>query len=184
MHKLWCGKVKPDIRPDTPKEQLKTKLQEAAGNGTIKKEVMLWELVELAENNAIDDAMERGVTPEELIRLIEAMANNRLYGRIQVQRGKEGRIIRMVGLKPLAKGWNVPTLICDATGDAELLKPIWPQLEEAEPHGWEQLPRPENVRIFQCVDRTISKYAVAVEGKNERSWRAKPRARGGCTRRC
>ena len=32
----------------------------------------------------------------------------------------------MVGLRELAKGWDVPTLICDATGDAELLRAIWP----------------------------------------------------------
>ena len=89
------------------------------------------------------------------------------YGRIQIHRGKEGRIIRMVGLKPLAKGWDVQTLICDATGDAELLKAVWPQLVEAEPLGWQQLPRPPNVRVFQCVDRAISKGAVAVEGKNQ-----------------
>jgi hypothetical protein len=60
----------------------------------------------------------------------------------------------------------VPTLITDATGDAELLRAVWPQLEETEPHGWEQLPRPPGVRTFQCVDRTISKWAVAVEGKH------------------
>ena len=88
----------------------------------------------------------------------------------------------MVGLNELAKGWNVPTLICDATGDAELLKAIWPQLEEAEPHGWEQLPRPQNVRVFQCVDRSISKWAVAVEGKNEKETGAQNRRRAAAVR--
>ena len=88
----------------------------------------------------------------------------------------------MVGLKQLAKGWDVQTLICDATGDAELLKAIWPQLEEAEPHGWEQLPRPQNVRVFQCVDRTISKWAVAVEGKNRKGDGAQDRRRAAAVR--
>ena len=59
------------------------------------------------------------------------------------------------------------TLICDATGDAELLRAIWPELETDESvQGWQQLPRPKSVRVFQCVDRSISKWAVAVEGKN------------------
>jgi hypothetical protein len=137
----WRGKIEPDIRPDMSREQLKHKLKEAAINATIKKEVTLWEL-------------------------IDAVGQHEIYGRIQVHRGTEGRHIHMMGLRRLAKGWDAPTLICDATGDAELLKAIWPQLEEAEPHGWEQLPRPPNVRIFQCVDRTISKWAVAVEGKH------------------
>ena len=88
----------------------------------------------------------------------------------------------MVGLKKLAKGWNVQTLICDATGDAELLKAIWPQLEEAEPHGWEQLPRPKSVRVFQCVNRTISKWAVAVEGKNQKELERQDRRRAAAVR--
>ena len=76
----------------------------------------------------------------------------------------------------------MPTLICDATGDAELLKAIWPQLEEPEPHGWEQLPRPQSVRVFQCVDRTISKWAVAVEGKTREGEGAQDRRRAAAVR--
>jgi hypothetical protein len=138
----WRGKIEPDIWPDMSREQLEIKLSEAAINATIKKEVTLWEL-------------------------IDAVGQHEIYGRIQVHRGTEGRHIHMMGLRRLAKGWDAPTLICDATGDAELLKPIWPQLEEAALHGWEQLPRPTNVRVFQCVNRTISKWAVAVEGKHQ-----------------
>jgi len=145
----WRAKVTPDIRPDMLEKQVKAKLKEAVVNGIIKTEATLW-------------------------KLIQAAHKHELYGRIQIYRVKDGRLdrmhVRMVGLHTLAdglpKGWDVPTLICDATGDAELLKAIWPQLAEAEPHGWEQLPRPANVRVFQCVDRAISKWAVAVEGKD------------------
>lgn len=87
-------------------------------------------------------------------------------GRVQLHRGKEGRLIRMVGLHGLTKGWNVPTLICDATGDPELLRAIWPDLE-CDVEEWQQLPRPDSVRVLQCVDRAVSKYAVAVEGDGE-----------------
>jgi hypothetical protein len=144
----WRGKAEPDIWPNMSKAQLKTKLQEAAINSTIKTEVRLWELIEVA-------------------------GNRDPYGRIQLHRDKDGRFVRMVGLRTLAKGWDVSTLICDATGDAELLKAIWPRLEEPEPHGWEQLPRPANVRVFQCVDRTISKWAVAIEGKDRKELKRK-----------
>jgi putative DNA primase/helicase len=73
----------------------------------------------------------------------------------------------MAGLRRLAAGWNdAPTLICDATGDPELLQAIWPKLE-CEVAQWEQLPRPDSVRVFQCVDKALSKYMVAVEGEGE-----------------
>ena len=75
----------------------------------------------------------------------------------------------MIGLETIAMGWNVPTLITDATGDATLLKAIWPQLEEPEPHGWQQLPRPENVRVFQLVDRTMAETGAG--GRGQRSER-------------
>jgi hypothetical protein len=137
----WRSKVTPDIWPNMSKEQLKARLQDAAINTTIKTEVRLWEL-------------------------IEAVRSHDPYGRLQLHRDKDGRFIRLVGLTSLAKGWDVPTLICDATGDAELYRAIWPHLEEPEPHGCDQLPRPPNVRVFQCVDRAISKWAVAIEGQN------------------
>ena len=39
--------------------------------------------------------------------------------------------------------------------------------------GWQQLPRPKSVRLLQCVDRSISKWAVAVEGKNQKEMERK-----------
>jgi hypothetical protein len=136
----WRAKVDPGIRPNMPWEQVKDKLEEAAINPQVKTEVTLWEL-------------------------IAAGAGNTICGRIAIEPGKDGRVVRMIGVRPLANGWDAPTLICDATGDAELLKPIWPQLKEPDPHGWKQLARPASVRLFQCVDRALSKWAVAVDGK-------------------
>lgn len=81
----------------------------------------------------------------------------------------------MVGLRAIAKGWRVQTLICDATGDADLLRAIWPQLETEEA-PWPQLARPDSVRMFQIVDRSISKWAVAVEGKNKKELERKAAA--------
>jgi hypothetical protein len=68
----------------------------------------------------------------------------------------------------------VRTLICDATGDPELLRAIWPDLA-CEEDGWQQLPRLQNTRIFQIVDRTLSKLMVAVEG-NEKEIEVKAKA--------
>ena len=62
-----------------------------------------------------------------LWRLVDEVLNGEeeVSGRLQVHRTENGRVIRMVGLRELAKGWDVETLICDATGDAELLRAIW-----------------------------------------------------------
>jgi hypothetical protein len=149
----WSRKVKPDIRPNMTKAQVRKELEKAAGNAEVKARATLWKLVGLARWPE---------APEQC-------------GRIQVHDSKSGRIISMVGLHDIAKGWSVPTLICDATGDAELLRPIWPMLTvEEEP--WPQLPRPESVRVFQIVDRSISKWAVAVEGKNKKELERKAAA--------
>jgi hypothetical protein len=139
----WRGKVEPDIRPDMTKKEVLEELAKAAGNGLVKKCATLWQLIEEVEQS-----------------------EDKLHGRIQVHRG-EGRIIRMVGLHELAKGWNVRTLICDATGNAKLLRAIWPQLEEDTMQDWQQLPRPKSVRVFQCVNRSISKWAIAIEGNEK-----------------
>jgi hypothetical protein len=98
-------------------------------------------------------------------------------GRVQLHRAKEGRVIRMVGLHKLTKGWYVPTLICDGTGDATLLQAIWPDLNCEVENDWQQLPRLASVRVFQCVDRAVSKYAVAVEGEGEELKRRQGAAR-------
>ena len=147
-HKMYPlelrGKIKPGIKPNMTARQVRKELEKAADNPLVKKRAALWRLIE----QATESKHER-------------------HGRIQMQRsGKGGRIIRMVGLRPIVKAWNVPTLITDATGDAALLHAIWPDLIEAEPHGWQQLPRPKSVKISQLVDCSYSKWMIAVESKN------------------
>jgi hypothetical protein len=147
LHKReFRNKVVPEITPTMTKKQIAEKLEEAAGNSIVRRCTMLFKLI-----SQFNEA-------EEIER----------YGRIQVQRGEKGREIRMVGLRAMGKGWSsVRTLICDATGDPELLRTIWPNLVCEEEHTWQQLPRAKSVRIFQMVDRSLSKYVVAIEGNKE-----------------
>jgi hypothetical protein len=142
----WRNKVKAKVRPTMSAKQVEQALMTAAvSNPLVKHRATLFGTV--ADFAKADPAFER-------------------CGRIQVHCGAKGREIRMVGLQPIAKGWRkVRTLICDATGDPVLLRAIWPQLE-CEQDSWEQMPRPECVRVLQMIDRTFSKYAVAVEGKH------------------
>lgn len=95
-------KVEPDIRPDMPKARVYAELEKASGNADVEKCALLWRLVDEVLNG-----------------------EEEVSGRLQVHRTENGRVIRMVGLRELAKGWDVQTLICDATGDAELLRAIW-----------------------------------------------------------
>ena len=134
MKKLeWRGKLEPKIRPDMTAEAIEKALAPTGGNAQIRKMIALWPLLGAG-------------------------------GRVQVYPSKDGRIIRMVGVHRIPKGWRgIPTLISDGTGDAELLKAIWPRLK-CETDVWQQMPRPPNVRIRQCVDKALSKYMVAIEG--------------------
>ena len=134
MKKLeWRGKLEPKIRPDMTAEAIEKALATTGGNVGIRKMIALWPLLGAG-------------------------------GRVQVYPSKDGRIIRMVGVHRIPKGWRgIPTLISDGTGDAELLKAIWPRLK-CDTSVWQQMPRPPNVRIRQCVDKAMSKLMVAIEG--------------------
>ena len=158
----WKGKVEPDVRPDMTEVQVNEALKAAEGNAAVAKRVMLWQLVHDAVKLCPQLQVCRKGGGRWSLRWpgVDAV----LCGRIQLHRGRDGsgRVIRMVGLRQLARGWQrVPILLCDASGDAELLQAIWPQLE-AEP--WPQLPRPASVRVMQVVDSAFAKSAIAVEG--------------------
>ncbi|MBR1070232.1 hypothetical protein ABIF66_008852 [Bradyrhizobium japonicum] len=149
----WRDKVEPPISPHMAPSQVEQELTAAADNRNVKKLVTLWKLVgELADTNCT--------------------------GRVQIYRHARGeaRFIRMCGLREIAEGWQCPVLICDATGDPELLRPIWPQLT-CEVADWQQLPRPASVEISQIVDKSISKWAVAVEGTGKERIRRERAAR-------
>ena len=146
----WRDKVEPAVRPTMTASEVEEQLIDAADNPQIKKLVTLWGLLGRGQHGH--------------------------NGRIQVHRGGHGRMIRMTGLREIAEGWQVPALICDATGDAELLRAIWPNLE-SDMNEWQQLPRPASVRIFQTVDRAISKWAVAIEGEGKELARRERAAR-------
>jgi hypothetical protein len=129
----WRDKVEPPIRPDMDAKTIEMLWARADGNGAVERLTTLWGLLGAS-------------------------------GRVQIHSSTGGRQIRMVGRRSIAKAWRkCPTLIADGTGDAELLRAIWPKLV-CETDSWVQLPRPDNVRIIQVVDRAMSKLMVAIEG--------------------
>ncbi len=141
----YLGKLEADIHPAMDEKQVLDAVGMVSGqNSMVSKRVRLWRAIQQVGYD-IDD-----------------------YGRVQVYRHPEfGRTFRIIGLHKLAKGWDVQTLIADATGNVDLLRAIWPHIEvEEEP--WPQLPRPECVRVYQMVDRTFSKYSIAIEARNKK----------------
>ena len=160
----WKRKVKSGVRPNMTKARVLKELEKTAGNAEVKARATLWKLVAKAIGTFRYRIQGQPVPAQP-------------FGGIQIRDSKVGRVVSMVGLHEIAKGWSAPALICDATGDAELLRAIWPALKiEDEP--WPQLPRPASVRVFQVVDRSFSKWGIAVEGKNKKELERKAGAAG------
>ena len=163
----WCDKVVPDITPDMSTGQVLEALEMAKGNAAVAKRVLLWQLVAGAVKSWPTIEIHRKGRGWLLRQPpVDAAIAAEVCGRIQLHRRRDGggRMIRMVGVRQLAAGWQgVPILICDASGDAQLLRAIWPQLQAGE---WPQLPRPASVRILQVVDSAFAKGTIAVEGKD------------------
>jgi hypothetical protein len=136
----WRLKVEVDISPNMSAEQVHQRLELARGNAIIKKMGMLWDILADEDHGG---------------------------GRIHLHRSERGRILRISPLRGVHEDWAVPTLLTDATGDAQLLRAIWPGLE-VDMEEWQQLPQPDSVRVFQCVDRAISKYMIAPTGEGEK----------------
>jgi hypothetical protein len=133
----WKGKSRPDIHPSMTEDEIRRLLERAERNLLVYRFAMLWRLIETGGP-----------------------------GRIKIHRGPHGRVIRMVGLKEIADGWNgVPILISSGTADATLLRAIWPNLKCEVEDDWRQLPRPDGVRVIQCVDKALSKTMIAIEGE-------------------
>ena len=164
----WQGKVVPEIRPDMSAAQVMEALEAAKGNAVVARRVRLWQLVAGAVRSwpPIEPQRKGGGRWSLRQPPVDAVTAAEVCGRIQLHRRRDGsgRTIRMVGLRQLARGWQgVPILICDASGDAELLRAIWPQLQAAP---WPQLRRPASVRVMQVVDSAFAKSAIAVEGED------------------
>lgn len=95
-------------------------------------------------------------------------------GWLEIGRDDErGRILILRGRKPPGDAWRVPTLFLDASLDADLLRPIWGDVQTREPILVEK----PHQRLTQIVDRTFSKTAIAPADEIRDPAEAKRRAR-------
>lgn len=78
-------------------------------------------------------------------------------GRLMICKNDEGkRVVRVTGRETPADGWNVPTLLIDATLDIELVRPFWPRVEHK---GAFDVETPYQT-IRQATGRSFSKSAL------------------------
>ncbi len=66
------------------------------------------------------------------------------------------RVLHLKGRRPIRQGWQVPTLLIDATLDLNLVRPYWPTVELTA----ELLADAPNQHIRQVVDRSFGKSAI------------------------
>jgi hypothetical protein len=85
-------------------------------------------------------------------------------GWLRVERNAENNLIlRVRGLKQVAKGWRVPSLHIDATLEPELRQFFWPQLKCQSPIEVDSSP---SVRLWQAIDESFSKRStVPLQGE-------------------
>jgi len=147
------------LHPGQTREQREEALQEIQGNKTIGRMAMIWDAVRvLLSPNGPERSGWLAIAMERI-----ADANM--------------PVVRIKKRKEIAKGWCAPTLILDATLNAELVRPYWPNVEVmadvrvATPHQ----------RIFQVIDRAYSQTmlkpldAKAAKSKPEEAQRRRNR---------
>ena len=124
------------LRPDMPEGALRAALAGAKHNGDVAERARVWRALET----------------------VLAPGGAALSGHAELVVRPDGvRVLRLRGCHPVRKGWQVPTLIADATADPALLRHIWPNLVAGERRAVAM----PHVRVRQMVDRSLSHGAIA-----------------------
>lgn len=134
----WARFVDPGMHPGMTKTERRAAVQRAAINATIPRLASVWK----AMTALLEDG---GPQRSGWAALAVRMAEDGLQ-----------RVLHLKGRKTVRKGWQVPTLLIDATMSVDLTRPYWPDLELTA----ELLADAPHQHIWQVVDRTYSKSAI------------------------
>jgi putative DNA primase/helicase len=160
-------KVAVAISPNMSGDRLRAAVQPAQGNVHIDARVKLWGVLDALAKDAPRIKIKlRSENGRPVWRITLPVVQDKQCGRIR----RRGDLVHVTGLNSIRAGWNAPILICDATGEPELLRAIWPQLEAKE---WPALPRPKSVRVTQVVDCSFAMKAIAITGQGDELKRRK-----------
>jgi hypothetical protein len=129
----WTEKIEPVITPTMGRDQVFERAKIAQENRHVNQRATLWRIVQqAAQHNAPD-----------------------LCGRLEMRTVANGtRVVAMCGIAQMTTGWaDASLLVSDATGQPELLKHIWPDLQ-ISPKFIAQMP---HTKIFQQLDCEMGK---------------------------
>ncbi len=134
----WARFVDPGMHPGMTKAERREAVRQAAINATIPRLASVW---------------------EAMTALLEDGGPQRSgWAALAIQPSEDGpvRVLHLKGRKKIRKGWQVPTLLIDATLNVDLIRSYWPDVELTA----ELLADAPHQTIRQVVDRAYSKSAI------------------------
>ena len=178
----WSRHVDVGMHPGMSKAERREAVHRAAGNAHIPRLADVW--------TAITALLEDGGPRQSG------------WAAIAMQPTEHGpvKVLHLKGRKKIRKGWQVPTLLIDATMNIDLVRPFWPNVQLVA----DLLADAPHQTIRQVVDRAFSKSAIepltpdmpgysedearrrqrglrnvhAIIGREARRWRDAPRHNG------
>ena len=141
----WRTKVEPKLSPGMSRDDRREAMRRALANRDLGRRAMWWSaLTALLADDGPDASG---------------------WAALGVAHGEAGpqRVLDLRQRLPLAKGWQVPTLVMDATMEPELLRHIWPNLELVADVAVET----PHVRVRQVTDRTFSLSMLDPDGATD-----------------
>ncbi|MCB8883982.1 toprim domain-containing protein [Acidisoma cellulosilytica] len=139
-HRLeWRRLIDPDLHPGLSNQERKERARSARGNAQTMRVARMWSaVVALLRDGGpqVSGWLSLASEPDEEARLV--------------------RVLHIKGRRDVRKGWQVPTLLLDATMDVQLVRPYWPQVELTA----ELLAEAPHQHVRQIVDRALSKSMI------------------------
>ena len=141
----WRTKVEPKLSPSMSRDDRREAMRGALANRDLGRRAMWWSAL---------DALLAPDGPD---------ASG--WAGLDVAHGEAGpqRVLGLRQRRPLAKGWQVPTLLMDATMEPELLRPVWPDLELVADVAVEA----PHMRVRQVTDRAFSLSMLDPDGATD-----------------
>jgi len=141
----WRTKTQPKLSPGMSRADRREAMRGAVANRDLGRRAMWWSA--LAALLADDGPDASG------------------WAALGVVDGEAGpqRVLKLRQCRPLAKGWQAPTLLMDATMEPELLRPVWPSLELVADVAVEA----PHMRVRQVIDRAFALSMLDPDGATD-----------------
>ena len=141
----WRTKTEPKLSPGMSRADRQEAMRGAIANRDLGRRAMWWSALEALLADDGPDASG--------------------WAALDVVDGEAGpqRVLRLRHRRPLAKGWQVPTLLMDATMEPELLRHVWPDLQLVADVAVEA----PHMHVRQVIDRAYSLSMLDPDGTTD-----------------